>query len=140
MVRNTFELVYIFGSELAWKVFDPNPSNRNMRRFARGGTIGAILKTWKTPTDECYFYSKWHSSMDIFHLFWIVQMLSNLAKHHKLETNEFRFSELKIFSYVTHCIPNSLDTKHKLNLQKTFNLCSMSLGGIVFSYCGKHWK
>ena len=42
----------------------------------------------------------------------------------------FSYSELKTFSNVTRCIPNSLDTKHKWNLQKTFNLCSMSLGGL----------
>ena len=42
--------------------------------FERFGTISTILKTWKTPTED--------SSIGVFHVFKIVQMLPNHATNH----------------------------------------------------------
>ena len=45
---------------------------------SRFGTTCTILKMWKLPMGECYL---WHSSLGVFHVLYMVQMVPNCAKH-----------------------------------------------------------
>ena len=47
------------------------------------GTICTIEKNWKTPMEEC-LKRLLNSSMVGFHVFWIVEMVPNRAKHHQV--------------------------------------------------------
>ena len=67
-----------------------------MRRFARFGTICTILKTWKSPMEECYF----------FHIFKIVQMLPNPAKRYIWKLNEEKFFDFRPYCFSSKVLLN----------------------------------
>ena len=62
------------------EILDPSWLSRNeMRCFLRFGTIFTILKTWKTPIEECYF-TKSNTSPRVFFTFLKLYKWFQIAK------------------------------------------------------------
>ena len=63
---------------------------------ARFRTMCTILKTWKTPMEECYFFAKSNTLPWVFFTFLkFLRMVPNCAKHHAVHSTHVKL--FKVF-------------------------------------------
>ena len=63
---------------------------------ARFSTMCTILKTWKTPMEECYFFTKSNTLPGVFFTFLrFLRMVPNRTKHHAVHSTHVKL--FKVF-------------------------------------------
>ena len=104
------------------------------------GTICTIEKNWKTPMEEC-LKRLLNSSMVGFHVFWIVEMVPNRAKHHQVWIFE-RSPNVYFLSHYRKVKKKYFQGRYtpwrwgkKWNLMTFFWRCQLKIQNILLVFC-----